>query len=138
MLGKCILLLLLVVHTWEDIRGKRLSGGFLIAAGVAAIIIYLFQQPFSRLSLLGGIGIGAFLLIFSILSRGGVGAGDGWLFCVTGMFLGFSENMFLLMTALLFSAGYALILLLKKQCGRKKEFAFLPFVLSAYMLFLFR
>ena len=135
MLEEIFLLILLAILAWEDIRTKRISVRLLMIASGIAMILFLYRHSFSLWSLFGGIGVGLFLILFSVIT-GGVGFGDGWLFCVTGMFLGFQGNVALLMTALLLSAGYAVILLLRRRCERKKEFAFLPFVLAAYLLLL--
>lgn len=131
--GKCMLLVLLAALTREDIRRKQISIKPLIPAGIAGIALFFAGRPFSAQSLLGGIGVGVFLLIVSAVGRGGVGAGDGWALLVAGIFLGFGRTLALLMTALFLAAGYALLLLAVKRCGRKQEFAFLPFVLAAYL-----
>lgn len=77
--------------------------------------------------------MGAICLLLAVFSRGGFGAGDGWAFLVTGIYLGFWDNVRLLMMALLFAFFFALICLLKKKCGRKQELPLIPFLLGAYL-----
>ena len=85
---------------------------------------------------IGGIGVGSVCLLLAFLSRGGFGIGDGWTFLVTGIYLGFGDTVRLLMLALLFAFFFALICLLKKECGRKQELPLIPFLLGAYLCLL--
>ena len=131
-----LLLGMLAVYSREDIKTGTLPVRGLLLGGAAGVGIYLYMRPCSVLSLAGGIGVGLVLLLFAAVSRGSIGSGDGYLLCVTGIFLGFWDNLALLMSALLFSAGFAGILLLIKRCGRKEKIPFVPFVLAAYLVFL--
>lgn len=63
--------------------------------------------------------------------------GDGFLFLVTGIFLGGGKNMELLMISLLYAALFSLGLIVfgkvKGKAGRKeKEIPFIPFVFLGY------
>jgi leader peptidase (prepilin peptidase)/N-methyltransferase len=98
--------------------------------------IYVWQRPFSWLYLLGGVMIGVGLLLCSLLSHESIGRGDGYLFCVTGIYLGFWNNLFLLVVASVLSGIGALILLIAKRCAKTAQIPFVPFVLAAYLILL--
>lgn len=138
MIGKCVLLGTLGVLSRADIRTRELPVLYLILSGMLGTGIYIWKQPFSVWSLLGGMGVGVSLLMCSVFSRESIGKGDGYLFCVTGIFLGFRENLILLIISLMMCAVGALVLLTVKRCGRKFQMPFIPFVLAADVLLLCR
>lgn len=85
--------------------------------------------------LLAGCMVGAALLLLSCIAKGALGAGDGWFFFVTGLYLGFWKNLLLLCSALffcsLFGLGYVVFGGIKGKDYRKKTLPFLVFTLPA-------
>ena len=81
---------------------------------------------------LPGVGIGLFLLIVSRMSRGSIGAGDGLVYLVTGLALGFFRNLELLVISLLFASLAGLGLMVFRKVGRKYAMPFVPFTAVAY------
>lgn len=138
MIQKCMLLGMLFLMAEKDIRTRELPVIYFVISGAAGMGIFLWRQPFSVENLLGGIAVGGFLLLCSFISREGIGKGDGYLFCITGIFLGFWENLLLLLSALVLSALGAFLLLAVKHCGRRFQIPFVPFVLAANVLLLMR
>lgn len=138
MIAKCILLGILAVLSREDIRTKELPVFYLVLSGILGGAIYIWSHPFSGWNLLGGIAVGGFLLLCSLISRESIGKGDGYLFCITGTFLGFQENLVLLIFSLLMCAAGAIIFLIVKRCRRGDQIPFVPFVLAADVLLLCR
>lgn len=138
LIEKCILLGILAILSRADIRTGELPVLWLFLSGVAGVVIYMWKQPFSVWNLLGGAAVGGFLLLCSVISRESIGRGDGYLFCVTGIFLGLWENLVLLLAALFICGAGALILLATKRCGRRFQIPFVPFVLAADVLLLCR
>ena len=61
---------------------------------------------------------------------------DGLLFLVTGIYIGGWDNCSLLMTSLILVFVFAIIQILVRKKSAKSEIPFVPFVLSAYMLYL--
>lgn len=138
MIEKCILLGTLAILSRADIRMRELPVFWLFLSGVLGAAIYVWKQPFSVWNLLGGIAVGGFLLLCSVISRESIGRGDGYLFCVTGIFLGLRENLVLLITALFICGAGAMVLLAVKRCGKQYQMPFVPFVLAADVLLLGR
>lgn len=85
------------------------------------------------LEIVGGVSIGVVLLILSKITEGAVGLGDGMLFFVTGIYLGFWKNAMLLWGSLLLCSCWGIALLavrrIKWTAGKRMEIPFLPFVL---------
>lgn len=133
-IGLC---LFLGYFTYEDIKTRRLSGkGIFLFAIVGGIISVLF--PAYRIGqILLGMGIGGGLLIMSLLSKGGIGVGDGIVVLISGIYLGVQENCFLLLLALLVSSLYSGILWIVKKVDRKQKIPFIPFLLVGYIMRLF-
>lgn len=138
LIEKCILLGTLAILSRADIRTRELPVLWMFLSGISGVVIYIWRQPFSVWELLGGIAVGGFLFLCSIVGRESIGRGDGYLFCVTGIFLGLWENLILLFTALLICGAGALALLIVKRCGRRFQMPFVPFVLAADLLLLCR
>ena len=130
-IGLC---LFLGYFTYEDIKTRRLSGkGIFLFAIVGGIISVLF--PAYRIGqILLGMGIGGGLLIMSLLSKGGIGVGDGIVVLISGIYLGVQENCFLLLLALLVSSLYSGILWIVKKGDRKQKIPFIPFLLVGYIM----
>ena len=106
-IGLC---LFLGYFTYEDIKTRRLSGkGIFLFAIVGGIISVLF--PAYRIGqILLGMGIGGGLLIMSLLSKGGIGVGDGIVVLISG------------------------ILWIVKKVDRKQKIPFIPFLLVGYIM----
>ena len=121
-IGLC---LFLGYFTYEDIKTRRLSGkGIFLFAIVGGIISVLF--PAYRIGqILLGMGIGGGLLIMSLLSKGGIGVGDGIVVLISGIYLGVQENCFLLLLALLVSSLYSGFLWIGKKVDRKQKIPFI-------------
>ncbi len=79
--------------------------------------------------------IGGILWLIALLTKEQVGLGDAYLFCVTGIFLDYVQNLRLLLGTLflvgIFCAGEILI----KKKGKNESVAMVPFTLTAYVLF---
>lgn len=81
----------------------------------------------------GGVCLGLFMLGASAVTRGGIGAGDGCFFLVSGLLLSFGENLALLCYGVIFCGVYCLALLVYNRLHggkdvRKHTVPFLPFV----------
>ena len=126
--------LLLIVSSWMDIRNKQISVVLLLVTGLFGIAGNILFSWTGWLSLAGGCGIGIALLGLSKITHGQIGLGDGGLLCVTGIYLGFYENIAVLLSALLLAGAWGTLLLVMRRAGRKTEIAFVPFVLIAYVV----
>lgn len=155
-----IFVIFLMTAAWQDLKTKQIRIGGLCLSGAAALavqalvvwslslkgdgtgadlgILWLWKAWFPYLA---GLLPGAALLVFSWLS-GGIGAGDGCFFLISGLFLGLADNLLLLCGAVLssglFGLGYYVFHCVNRCRNRsscqerrlkigKTEFPFLPF-----------
>ena len=130
-IGLC---LFLGYFTYEDIKTRRLSGKGIFLFAIAGGIISVLFPAYRIGQILLGMGIGGGLLIMSLLSKGGIGVGDGIVVLISGIYLGVQENCFLLLLALLVSSLYSGFLWIGKKVDRKKKIPFIPFLLVGYIM----
>lgn len=128
-----VLLLVLAGAAYEDLKEKRIHVFIPVGAAAIGLPLHLLwrQQTFGDVLL--GMAVGVVVLLFAVLGRGGIGAGDGMTLAASGIFLGFWANLTLLMTALMFAGVAALFLLVIKRKGRNYRMPFVPFLLAAYL-----
>lgn len=136
MLSSCIVLGFLAVLAWIDMKEKELPLLLIVILGGAGIPLFFWTTPFSWKSLVGGVIIGALVLLCALLTQESIGAGDGILLCATGVYLGVWQNLILFFFATVLSAAAALFLLIRKQCDRKQRIPFVPFLLAADVIML--
>lgn len=135
--SEMILLSGLFYIAWCDYKTKMIKTKWLWSLGLAGGICHLLQTGHIAVEevVLGSM-TGVVLLVVAKVSKECIGFGDGWLFFVTGIFLGFFKNVVLLSGSLLLAGIYAVICLLLKKKGKHDRMAFVPFVFVAYVVFL--
>lgn len=128
-----ILVIWLLVLSWQDIRKKEVSvvvlllGAAIALASVGAAIGMKFEVGI-WLSKGFGMLFGITLMLLSKTSKGGIGMGDAIVLTITGIVFGFWDNLCLFFYSLVISAVYAGILLVMKKIHKKQSIAFLPFI----------
>jgi leader peptidase (prepilin peptidase)/N-methyltransferase len=83
-----VLMAVLVWVTISDLEERRIKNVVTFPAAIAALVIGLVLHP-SGLpgQIVAGVATGAFLTLFALLSRGGLGMGDAKLGLVLGLYL---------------------------------------------------
>nr|MBQ8253088.1 prepilin peptidase [Lachnospiraceae bacterium] len=122
------------VNTVTDFKKHRIYVVFNLLSAVAGLIIFAYEKEPKWISLIGGIFIGAYLYLFSLLTKGAVGIGDSIVVAVSGIFLGGGRNATVLMGGLLLAGLCGGILLVCKKAGRKSELPFVPFFTLSYII----
>ena len=123
------------ITAFDDIRTKQIRTIELIVFAVIGVIQNIFSKSQSLLSIIGGVGIGAVFVIFSILSKEKLGMGDALIIAVTGIYLGLMDTVVRVWLSTIFAAAYGLIKL--RKCDNKDlEMPFVPFMLLAYTFML--
>lgn len=118
----------------DDIKTREVRVIEIVIFGMLGIIFNIICRPYSMVSIAGGVGIGLLILIFSLLTRGKIGAGDAYIIMVTGLFLGFINTAILLWVSSILAAIYGICMV--RICGRsmRMELPFVPFLLIGYLL----
>ncbi|MCR5295111.1 MAG: prepilin peptidase [Lachnospiraceae bacterium] len=123
-------LVFLAAASLLDLRIKKvdivMSGFFALLGLTAGILfgekgIWDYLLPFLP---------GLFLFLFSLMSRGAIGMGDGIVVLVLGFYFPFDELAGLLTAAFFLAAVYGALVFLKRRKGGER-FAFVPFLFLA-------
>lgn len=133
-ISKLVLLFFLFVIAWKDYKTQLIEIRQLVIMGIWGIVSCGSWEAVYQA--IGGAVSGCIILLIAWCSKECVGLGDGYLFMITGIFLGFIQNITLLMASLLLAGSFAIgCLVLKKKKGDDRM-ALGPFVLTAYVLFI--
>lgn len=133
----------LAVAAWEDFRYRSIRlqvfAGFGIAGGVLrfGVLCLSCSLPGRWEAALADVGlamlVGVGLLALSLMTRQAVGAGDGWFFVVSALYLGLWRNVMLFLGGLAACFIYcsALFIWGRLRCVsvRKRKVPFLPFLI---------
>lgn len=130
---KIVIGIFLVLCSITDLKQKTIPISYVLVSFVVLVLLTFLQKDLVYLSRLKGMSIGGALLVLGKVTRGQIGDGDGILFCLTGLGLGFWNNFYLLFLSLLFSAMFSIVMLTIKKMNRKQTFPFVPFILVAYL-----
>lgn len=121
----------LTYAAWEDWKSREVSLIFLcFAAGLGFWNLYLCRDC----THLAAAGIGMCMLVFSKMTRGALGEGDGWFFLVSACYLDFREVLCLLLGSMGIGSVWGMALLLYGQWSgqRRMADATIPFLTCAW------
>jgi leader peptidase (prepilin peptidase)/N-methyltransferase len=132
-----ILGVLLLICAIQDLTKKRV---YLWVIGIGSALTFIclpFIEKLSVANCIGGLAVGLVTLMISKMTDGKIGVGDGILLCVTGIGLGFWNNLELFGIALFLAAVISIFLLLSRIVDRKKSIPFIPFLFAGYLIIVF-
>ena len=140
---KFIFLILLIYLSVFDVIHRKVPVAVCLLMGTAILVWMCMGRTLIWTDSLPGACIGIFLIVAALITRQAVGTGDGLVFILSGLLLGFWGNIRLLLISLfielLFIGGWMLVR--KIRGGRvymsetmKKRIPFLPFILLSYIL----
>lgn len=134
MIQNSIVLIMLAACSCQDILHRKILIRWLVYFAIVGILCWMIiiKEPVTMLIL--GIIPGFVLLIFSVLSHGSIGIGDGILLMALGIYLGVVSTVRIIVYAVFLSAFYALFLYFGKKKGRDYEMPFVPFLLVAFLV----
>lgn len=123
----------LLIGSVLDLKKREVSlwmAGIYGLLGVHGCIRY---QEQTLVSIFGGVIVGLFLIGLAFLSEEAIGFGDGMVMVVTGLYLGFWQNLELCMTGLILSAAFSGILIIAGIAKKNQAIPFLPFLMLGYI-----
>ena len=122
------------ITAFDDYRTKHIKLMELIIFAVIGICFDIVYTKYALASILGGVGVGVAMYIFSIISKEKIGKGDALLVMVTGLYLGFMNTVVLVWLSSVLAALVGLVLIRKYDDKVDKEMPFVPFILLAYLI----
>lgn len=126
----------LLIEGYRDLRQRNISMMVVWIVGVLGMILQFAGIKENGIEIAGGIIIGVFFLLMAKITDEKIGYGDGWVLMISGLYLGFRDNMYLFLISLMLASFVAIILLLTKKANKKTELPFVSFMLPGYLLLL--
>ena len=130
---KIVLLIFLGYAALSDRLTRQIGLVPLALTFICGIVLQFIFGGFQFLDLALACGIGIILLVVAKLSGEALGYGDALLFMTSGIFLGFTENIFLLLFSLLLSALFSVFQILIRRRKMRDSLPFAPFILGGYI-----
>ena len=118
----------------EDVRKKTIPVIPMMIFGVAGVAFHLYYGRLNIIAVTSGLIPGVIAYIISVLTAEKIGRGDALLLMVTGIYMGFWGNVFMLWFALIFAAIGGLIAMAFFKKPKGYELPFVPFLLISFAL----
>lgn len=127
--------LIMITITISDIKYRIIPDKITLPGIVLLFILRLFIHPMPFWNyLVGALVFGGLLLLFAILSRGGMGGGDIKLFFLIGLALGWQNTLLALFLASLTGTLVGGVLLLLGRIKQRQLVPFGPFIFIGAMI----
>ncbi|MCI8307154.1 MAG: hypothetical protein HFH14_03795 [Lachnospiraceae bacterium] len=127
----------LVIGTVEDIKYKRIHilAPCTVCAGVA--LLYCIYDNYSVIRMCGDIALGMGLILYSAVSHGKIGYGDGIIMCMVGVVSGIYTAVIVMMFASFAAFVYMAARMISGEKSRRMteaEVPFVPFAAISYII----
>ncbi len=118
----------------EDIKRKTIPVIPMMGCGIFAIVLHLISGKNDILNMAVGMIPGVIAYVLSVLTKEKIGKGDAVLLMVTGLYMGFWGNVFMLWIGLIFAAVGGIIAIAMFKRKRGDELPFVPFLFAGYLV----
>lgn len=141
MLINIIIAILLVMCSFTDFKFKKVSLHLLIIFAIAALLFRidkLYNYGFVEIKNIGiDILPGLILLLLGKATEEKIGYGDGYVFVVIGVYIGFSRTLGILITAFFIIFVISMFLLMIQKINSRTGIPFIPAVFISFLIQLF-
>lgn len=127
-----VMLSMLAFNSIYDWKYKKISVAVTAIGMIASVLLFWLAPVYTWLEIAGGVGVGIFLILCSIVTRGQIGMGDGIVCCFAGLCSGFADTMGMVFLGLLLSAIVSAILFMMKKVGKHTKIPLIPFFFMGY------
>lgn len=124
---------ILFLSSIKDIKSRQISMTLMILGMVVLFMCIPFRGDLSMIDGLLGTAVGFIMIGIGKLTRWKIGMGDGIVLILTGMGVGFWENIVTLLYSLFIIFIFTVILLLMKKITSKTTLPFVPFLFLGYL-----
>ncbi len=129
-----IFLIFILLEGIRDLHKRKISLVSVSAFGSLGILLQCTHWSENWMNLLGGIGVGAAVLLLAKITKEKIGYGDGWVLMVSGIYLGFYGNLVLLAYSLMATSAVAILLIVLKKAKKNTELPFVTFMFIGYIV----
>lgn len=133
-LKTCTLMTGLGISSVMDMKIRKVSLNIMGIMFLVGCVFRIWQGNFWELAFLISLLPGVVCLLFSWLTRGEIGAGDGCMLLVLGAYMDFWEVFSVFSVAISAVGVFAMILMLRFHKERKHEIPFIPFLFFGYFV----
>lgn len=127
-----LIMALLGICSYFDLKEKKIPLFPMILFVGVHIAFSVYQNCFSIKSLLPALFLGGGFCLFSMISKGALGMGDGLLAAACGISLGFYKTLALFFYGFLLTGLTGFLFLIGKKGSRKAEMPLVPFLYVVY------
>lgn len=132
-IGRFLVFFLLLINSIWDWKKREISLLSMAVFGAAGISLNFWLAYQSPAEAAGGAALGILLLAAAFFTREAIGFGDGLLICITGIYLGFWENLSLLFAGTLCCGVILGISVLLGRLKLADRVPLVPFFLLAFI-----
>ena len=118
----------------EDIRKRTVPVIPMMIWGMAGVLLHLYHGRIGCDSMLGGLIPGIAVYILSILTHERIGKGDAILLIVTGIYMGFWGNIFMLWIGMILAAVGGVVSMAFFKKSKHYELPFVPFLFAGFLM----
>ncbi len=129
-----VIVVFLIPCTITDLKSKTIPIWWTVVFGISAMIYQIFWKKQKLEAILFSMIIGVTLLVAAKISNQRIGYGDGIIFLILGLWIGFWDGISLLFFSLILSSIISVYLIIVRRKGRDYRIPFIPFVTAAYII----
>lgn len=129
-----LVLLGLVIEAVEDIREKKVWLPIVLFEIPVLFICNYWMGKWNLCYFVASVGLGALFYLISVVTKGEIGKGDAFVFCMTGAGIGLMDNLLVIYITFLLAFIAGIVLWFIKRVGKKYRMPLVPFILCAYLL----
>ena len=129
-----VIIVFLIPCTITDLKSKTIPIWWTVVFGISAMIYQIFWKKQKLEAILFSMIIGVTLLVAAKISNQRIGYGDGIIFLILGLWIGFWDGISLLFFSLILSSIISVYLIIVRRKGRDYRIPFIAFVTAAYII----
>lgn len=142
-LGVICVLSALIIAAVEDIKYKKIHIIIPFLVSVVYALFCVLNCNFSLIIIFVNMSLGIGIIIYSVVSRGKIGRGDGIIICMIGIVCGIGTAVNVMVIASAVSYIYLIIYKISNRiasrvCAKNDGTPFVPFITAAYIIINFR
>ena len=129
-----VIVVFLIPCAITDLKSKTIPIWWTVVFGISAMIYQIFWKKQKLEAILFSMIIGVTLLVAAKISNQRIGYGDGIIFLILGLWIGFWDGISLLFFSLILSSIISVYLIIVRRKGRDYRIPFIPFVTAGYII----
>ena len=129
-----VIIVFLIPCAITDLKSKTIPIWWTVVFGISAMIYQIFWKKQKLEAILFSMIIGVTLLVAAKISNQRIGYGDGIIFLILGLWIGFWDGISLLFFSLILSSIISVYFIIVRRKGRDYRIQFIPFVTAAYII----